>query len=104
MYRSVPARCLAGRWSCFLNHELVGREISEARVRPHVVVVPPPRFDDHRRLGARTKPFEAQALVEELAVEAFRDAILPRLARLDQCRADAVRIAEKKAQVDLVGA
>jgi hypothetical protein len=104
MYRSVPARCLAGRWSCFLNHELVGREISEARVRPHVVVVPPPRFNDHLRLGARTKPFEAQALVAELAVEAFRDAILPRLARLDQCRADAVRIAEKKAQVDLVGA
>jgi hypothetical protein len=22
MYRSVPARCLAGRWSCFLNPEL----------------------------------------------------------------------------------
>ena len=88
MYRSVPARCLAGRWSCCLNHELVGREVSEARVRPHVIVMPPPRFDDHLRLGARSKPFEAQALVAELAVEAFRDAILPRLAGLDQRRAD----------------
>jgi hypothetical protein len=36
MYRSVPARCLAGRWSYSLSHKLVGREISEARVRPHV--------------------------------------------------------------------
>jgi hypothetical protein len=27
MYRSVPARCLAGRWSCSLSHKLVGREL-----------------------------------------------------------------------------
>jgi hypothetical protein len=27
MYRSVPARCLAGRWSCSLSHKLVGREV-----------------------------------------------------------------------------
>jgi hypothetical protein len=44
-------------------------------MRAHFVVVLPPRFDDHLRLGARTKPFEAQALVAELAVEAFRDAM-----------------------------
>src|ERR671919_2010254 len=91
MYRSVPARCLTGRWSCSSRHELVRREIVEARMRPHFVVVPPPCFDDHLRLGARTEPFEAQALVAELAVEAFRDAILPRLAGLDQRRADALR-------------
>jgi hypothetical protein len=53
--------------------------------------VPPPCFDNHLRLGARSKPFEAQALVAEFAVEAFRDAILPRLPGLDQCRADALR-------------
>ena len=60
-------------------------------MRTHFVVVLPPRFDDHLCLGARTKPFEAQALVTELAVEAFRDAILPRLAGLDQRRVDALR-------------
>src|SRR5215472_17152274 len=72
-------------------HELVRRGIAEARMRTHLVVVLPPSFDDHLRLGARTKPFEAQALVAEFAVEAFHDAILPRLARLDQCRTNALR-------------
>ena len=47
-----------------------------------LVVVVPPLFDQHLRLGARAKPFEAQTLVAELAVEALRDAILPRLAGL----------------------
>jgi len=47
-----------------------------------------PFFDQYLRFGARTKPFEAQTLVAELAVEALGDAILPRLAGLDQCRAD----------------
>ena len=60
-------------------------------MRKRLVVVPPPSLDDHLRLGARTKPFEAQTLVAELAVEALRDAILPRLAGLDQRRGDAVR-------------
>ena len=46
-------------------------------MRTHCVVVAPPSLDDHLRLGARAEPFEAQALVAELAVEAFRDAILP---------------------------
>jgi hypothetical protein len=45
-------------------------------MRTHFVVVLPPRFDDHLCLGARTKSFEAQALVAKLTVEAFRDAIL----------------------------
>ena len=58
-------------------------------MRPHFVVVAQPRFDDDLRLGARTEPFEAQTLVAKLAVEALGDAILPRLAGLDQRRADA---------------
>ena len=49
MYRSVPARCLTGRWPCSSRHELVGREIVEARMRTHLVVVLPPCFDDHLR-------------------------------------------------------
>src|SRR4029077_15729169 len=89
-HRSVLARCMTGRCFWQSSHELVRREIAEARVWTHLVVVAPPSLDDHLRLGTRTKPFEVQALVAELAVEALRDAILPRLARLDQCRADAL--------------
>ena len=48
-------------------------------MRTYLVEVSPPFFDQNLRLGARTKPFEAQTLVAELAVEALRDAILPGL-------------------------
>jgi hypothetical protein len=60
-------------------------------MRANLVVVAPPRLDADLRFGARTKPFEAQTLVAKLAVEAFCDAILPRLAGLDQRRADPLR-------------
>src|SRR4029077_12002704 len=33
IYRSVPARCMAGRWPCSSSHKLVRREIAEARMR-----------------------------------------------------------------------
>src|SRR5207247_5430925 len=89
--RRARARCVMGRWPCSSRHELVGREVTEARMRTHFVVVLPPRFDDHLCLGARTKPFEAQALVTKLTIEAFRDAILPGLSGLDQRRANALR-------------
>jgi hypothetical protein len=56
----------------------------------HLVVVPPPRLDDQFRLGTRTKPFEAQILIAEFAVEALRDPILPRLAGFDQRCADSL--------------
>ena len=46
-------------------------------MRAHLVVMASPFFDQYLRFGARTKPFEAQTLVAELAVEALRDAILP---------------------------
>jgi hypothetical protein len=38
-----------------------------------------PGFNDGFDLGAREEPFHAQALVAELAVEAFADAVLPPL-------------------------
>jgi len=60
-------------------------------MRPHLVVVAAPRFDDDLRLGPRAEPFEAQALVAELAVEALARAVLPRLARVDQGGLDAFR-------------
>jgi len=48
-----------------------------------------PLLDDDLGLGACTKPFHAQALVAEFAVEAFVAAILPRLARIDVRGVDA---------------
>jgi len=45
-----------------------------------VVVMTAPLLDDHRRLRARPKPFQAQALIAQLAVERFVGAILPWLA------------------------
>ena len=59
-------------------------------MRTYLVEVPPPCFDQNLRLGARTKPFEAQTLVAELAVEALRRTILPGLAWIDQCGGDAL--------------
>ena len=53
-------------------------------MRPHLVVVLPPRLDHNLRLGPGAEPFEAQAFVAELAVEALRGPILPGLARIDQ--------------------
>ena len=60
-------------------------------MRPHGVIVLPPTLDDDLGFGARAEPFEAEAFIAEFAVEAFADAILPGLARLDQRGADALR-------------
>src|SRR5205814_2468925 len=69
-------RCLSD-WSsdvCSSDlYELVRREIADARMRTHLVIVPPPCFDDDLRLRARAEPFEAEAFVAELAVEALGD-------------------------------
>ena len=59
-------------------------------MRPHLVVVLTPRLDDDLGLGPGAEPFEAQALVAELAVETLRRAVLPGLARIDQGCLDAL--------------
>ena len=43
-----------------------------------------PGLDQDAGLGAAAEPFERQALVAELAVEALGIAVLPRLARIDE--------------------
>ena len=63
--------------------ELLRGQIAKARMRPVVVVVLPPSFDDDTRFDPVPEPLHAQTLVAELAVEAFGGAVLPRLARLD---------------------
>lgn len=44
-------------------------------MRAHRVEVLSPALDNHLRFGTRAEPFEAEALIAEFAVEAFRDAI-----------------------------
>ena len=62
--------------------------IAKARMRSHLVVVPTPAFDQNPSLGPGAEPLHVQAFVAELAIEALADAILPRLARIDQRRSD----------------
>ena len=60
-------------------------------MRANFVVMAASALDDRLGLRPRPEPFETQALVPELAIEAFGNAILPRLAGLDQRRVDALR-------------
>ena len=53
-----------------------------------MVVVTTPGFDHDACFLAATEPFERQALVSELAVEALGVAVLPGITRIDQCRFD----------------
>ena len=71
-YRSVPARCVTGRWSCSLSHERVGREIAEARMWAHLVVMASPFLDQYLRFGARTKPLDCMC-----RATCFRDELWP---------------------------
>src|SRR5512134_183653 len=66
------------------------RQIAETGMRPHLVVVLPPRLDHDLGFCARSEPLQRQALVAELPVEALRRAILPGLARINQRRLDAL--------------
>ena len=60
-------------------------------MRPHFIIMPLPSLDNYLGLGAGTEPFEAEAFVAELAVEALRHAILPGFPGLDQRSADPLR-------------
>ena len=62
--------------------------VTQSGVRSDLVVVASPSFDDHASLAQAAEPFDVQAFVAEPAVEALVGAVLPRLSRLDQCRAD----------------
>lgn len=52
-------------------------------MRTNVVVVTAPLLDDNAGLLAAAEPFDAQAFVPELAIEALVGAVLPRLGRVD---------------------
>ena len=51
--------------------EFVRGAVVETRMRPHVIVMAPPDFDEDAGFDAAAKPFHAQAFVAELAVEAL---------------------------------
>jgi len=64
--------------------ELVGCKAVQAAVWAHRVVVVPPGFNDHGSLLSGSEPLQRQALVAQLAVEAFVGAVLPMLTRVAQ--------------------
>ncbi len=64
--------------------ELDRCQILQALVWTDVVVVATPGVDDPARLDAAAEPFQRQALVAELAVEALGITVLPGFAGVDQ--------------------
>ena len=63
--------------------ELSRRACTEARVRPDVVIVVPPRGDDLARFPEIHEDVLLKALIAKFAVETFDESILYRLAGLD---------------------
>src|SRR5579863_632263 len=57
---------------------------------PEVVIVVPPRFDDLTRFSQAREHVLVEAFVAQLAVEAFDECVLDRLARLNVVPPDAV--------------
>ncbi len=73
-----------------LLFELRWRQVLQAALRPGLVVVLAPGLDDDLGFAARAEPFDGQALVAELAVEALVGAVLPGLARVVEHGRDAL--------------
>jgi hypothetical protein len=74
----------AGQFCPRAPRELRRGKVPERAVRPHLVVVLPPGFDDLAGLIQTDKPMLVQTLVAELAVEALHVGVLHRLARPDE--------------------
>jgi hypothetical protein len=64
--------------------ERVRGQVLHAAMRADRVVVAAPVFDHDASFGAGAEPFQAQALVAQLAVEAFRRRRFARACRIDQ--------------------
>src|SRR5476649_1681094 len=69
--------------------ELQRRQVVQAAVGSNGVEVKAPGLYDDLGFGTRSEPLDAQALVAQLAIEALVVGVLPRLAWIDQGRADA---------------
>ncbi len=68
--------------------ELDRRQVIEARVRPHGIVMTSPGSDENACFGAAAEPLEAQTFVAKPTVEAFIGSVLPGLSRIDERRTD----------------
>src|SRR5262245_23731875 len=64
--------------------ELDWRQVVEARMRAHGIVMTPPSFDNNLRFATTAEPLQAQVFVAETTVETLVGAVLPRLAGIDQ--------------------
>ena len=65
-------------------------QVLQAHVRPHRIVVLPPAFNNDLGFAAVVEPLDVKAFVAQLAIERFVGPVLPRLARIDQRRVDAI--------------
>lgn len=75
-----------------VGSELRWRDPTTTAVRPDLVVVTSPIGDDIAGLGERREPVLVEALIAELAIEAFDIAVLHGSARFDQQVLDAVML------------
>jgi hypothetical protein len=71
--------------------ELDRCQLFQALMRTRVIVVPAPGFDVDAHHGAAAEPFERQAFVTKLAVEALCVAVLPGLAGIEKRGVDTLR-------------
>ncbi len=70
---------------------LRGRALGQAAVRPLGVVLLAPLFDHSAGLAEGREVMLVQALIAQLAVEAFDEAVLHRMARANEVEGDVVR-------------
>ena len=63
-----------------MTGELLWRNVIESHVRPSLIVIPPPGFDDRSGILHGFEPMHVQAFVAKRSIEAFRIAIVGWLA------------------------
>ena len=70
--------------------KLSRRACTEARVRPHVIIVVPPRGDDLASFPETQEDVLIEALIAKFAVEALDESVLHRFAGLDVVPGDPI--------------
>jgi hypothetical protein len=63
MDRSDPGRCMKGHGVFVERRKFVRCNMAETWMRSNVIVKPPPSFDDHLHLGARSRYLSSAALI-----------------------------------------
>lgn len=68
--------------------ELRGRQVAQRAVRATMIIELAPRLDQGPSFTQIPEPLPVQALIAQLAVKALYEAVMPRLARWNEGRAD----------------